>query len=299
MGERHEPSAAADGGPPFLGVPQETADASFAVIPVPYDRTSTWRKGADRGPAALLEASAQVELFDLPTGLEPHRAGIETLPAILHEGGPETLADLVEARVEEQMALGRVPVVIGGEHSVSIGAFRAAAARFGDRDERIGVVQIDAHGDTRETYEGSPCNHACVMARAREVAEIVQVGIRAIDRGEHESMDLDRVFPAHRILEEKDDAWMDRAIDLLPGVVHLTIDLDAFDSSIMPATGTPEPGGLDWRTVNAFVSRLAQRRRIVGFDVVELLPDPVLQACDFLAAKLVLRVMAEILAGRD
>ena len=270
-----------------------------SVLPVPYDRTSTWKKGADRGPAALLAASGEVELFDLPTESEPHLVGIETLDPLVHGGDPESLAARVEDRVAGLLKRGRLPVVVGGEHSVSIGAMKAAADHRLDVGERLGIVQLDAHGDTRESYHGSAFNHACVMARAREVADIVQVGIRAIDRSEHETMDLTRVFPAHRILEEPDDSWMDRAIELAPEHVYLTIDLDVFDSSIMPATGTPEPGGLDWRTVNAFVHRLARSRTIVGFDVVELLPHPAHWACDFLAAKLVHRVIAEILATRE
>ena len=282
----------------FLGVEPASGPAAVSILPIPYDRTSTWKKGADRGPAALLEASGEVELFDLPTASEPHLAGIETLEALGHDGDPEGLATRVEDRVAGLLAAGRLPVVLGGEHSVSIGAIRAASGHCDRQGERLGVVQIDAHGDTRESYHGSAFNHACVMARAREVADIVQVGIRAIDRSEHESMDRSRVFPAHRILEEVDDSWMDRAIDLVPENVYLTIDLDAFDSSIMPATGTPEPGGLDWRTVNAFVHRLARRRTIIGFDVVELLPHPAHWACDFLAARLVHRTIAEILDAR-
>ncbi len=287
-----------DGDPTFLGIDPPTSRPAAVVVPVPYDATSTWRKGADRGPGALLEASAEVELFDLETQIEPHLSGILTGPPVLHDGDPADLADVVEGVVATVIEGGSIPIVIGGEHSVSIGAIRAAAAAVRYGGDRMGVVQIDAHGDTRESYHGSPFNHACVMARAREVAEIVQVGIRAIDRTEYETMDHDRVFPAHEIMAAADDAWMDRAIDLLPQDVYLTIDLDAFDSGIMPATGTPEPGGLDWRTVNAFVGRLATRRRVIGFDVVELLPHPAHWACDFLAAKLVHRVLAEILAAR-
>ena len=285
--------------PAFLGVDPPTGVPAAVIVPVPYDRTSTWRKGADRGPAALLEASAEVERFDLETLSEPYRSGILTGSPVLHDGDPESLADVVERVVTAVIDGGSMPILLGGEHSVSIGAIRSAATAVRSRNARLGVVQIDAHGDTREAYHGSPFNHACVMARAREVADIVQVGIRAIDRSEHHTMDHGRVFPAHEILEATDDGWMDRAIDLVPEDVYLTIDLDAFDSGIMPATGTPEPGGLDWRTVNAFVGRLAARRNVIGFDVVELLPHPAHWACDFLAAKLVHRVLAEILAARE
>jgi len=282
----------------FLGVDSPVDPPTVSVLPVPYDATSTWHKGADRGPAALLDASTEVELFDLPTATEPYLAGIETLAPITHDGGPEELADLVEAAIGDLLDAGRLPIVLGGEHSVSIGAIRAAAARATAAGVGFGTLQIDAHGDTRESYHGSPCNHACVMARAREVGEIVQVGIRAIDRSEHETMDHDRVFTADAILAAPNDDWMDEVVARLPERVYLTIDLDAFDASIMPATGTPEPGGLDWRTVNELVRRVARSRTIVAFDVVELLPHEALWACDFLAAKLVHRVLAEVLAAR-
>ena len=286
----------------FLGIDSPAMPPSVSVLPVPYDLTSTWRKGADRGPAALLEASEEVELFDLPTETEPHRAGIETLPPIRHEGGPEELASIVEARVHGLLQSGRLPVLLGGEHSISIGAIRAAARWVEAEGATFGTLQIDAHGDTRESYHGSAFNHACVMARAREVGEIVQVGIRSIDRGEHETMDRRRVFTADRLLRDDrrgDDGWIDEVVALLPERVYLTIDLDAFDLSIMPATGTPEPGGLNWRMVDELIRAVARSRRIVGFDVVELLPHPAHWACDFLAAKLVHRVLAEILVARN
>ena len=282
--------------PPFLGEDGVTADpatAAAAILPVPYDLTSTWRKGADRGPAALLDASGTIELYDIQTDSEPWRRGIVTLPPILHGGGPEELAELVRAAAAEVLARGAVPVVIGGEHSVTIGAVEAAA----DAYPGLGVLQIDAHGDTRESYEGSTHNHACVMARARERCSIVQVGIRAVDASEMPELDPDRVFWAHEIAGRGDSGWMDRVVELLPETVYLTIDLDAFDPSLLPATGTPEPGGLGWYEVNELIRRVARKRRIVGFDVVELLPLPGEHASEFIAAKLVHRVLAEVFAA--
>lgn len=282
--------------PPFLGeegVPADPASAAAAIIPVPYDLTSTWRKGADRGPSALLDASGTIELYDIQTASEPWKRGIITLPPILHDGGPEELAERVRAAAGEILARGAVPVVLGGEHSVTIGAVDAAADAF----PGVGVLQIDAHGDTRESYEGSTHNHACVMARARERCPIVQVGIRAVDASEMPGLDSDRVFWAHEIAGRGDSGWMDRVVELLPETVYLTIDLDAFDPSLLPATGTPEPGGLGWYEVNELVRRVARERRIVGFDVVELLPLPGEHASDFIAAKLVHRVLAEVFAA--
>jgi agmatinase len=212
---------------------------------------------------------------------------------VLHDSGPKELAGLVRTAAAAVLARGAIPVVIGGEHSVTIGAVEAAADAF----PGVGVLQIDAHGDTRESYEGSTHNHACVMARARERCPIVQVGIRAVDSSEIPGLDPNRVFWAHEIVGRRDSNWMDDVVSLLPENVYLTIDLDAFDPSLLPATGTPEPGGLGWYEVNDLVRRVAQDRRIVGFDVVELLPLPGEHASDFIAAKLVHRVLAEIFAN--
>jgi len=280
----------------FLDIPPELTDpdcAAVHIIPVPYDKTSTYRKGADRGPQAIIDASAQVEWFDIQTNTEPHLQGIHTQrPIICNEEDPVHLAPLVQDRVQRVLRANKLPVVLGGEHSVSIGAIQAACEHF----ENITILQIDAHADTRETYCGSTHNHACVMARARERGPIVQVGIRAIDQSESTAMDPARTFFAHNILDAPNNQWMDSVIDLLAGHVYLTIDLDAFDPSIIPATGTPEPGGLDWQTVNTLIHRVAQVRTIVGFDVVELCPHEAHHASDFIGAKLVLRTIAECLA---
>ena len=270
-------------------------DAAVGILPVPYDRSSSWKKGADRGPRELLEASAYVELYDIQTGGEPWLRGIETARPVECAGPPGALAPLVRGRVAEILERGALPVVLGGEHSVTIGAVEAAADASRAAGRAFSVLQIDAHADTRESYHGSPYNHACVMARAREHGPIVQVGIRAVDASERPAMDEGRVVWAHEIAAARpgDRGWMNRAIDGLTEDVYLTIDIDAFDPSIVPATGTPEPGGMEWYEVNELVRRLVARRRLVAFDVVELLPRPGDHASDFLAAKLVYRVLAE------
>jgi agmatinase len=272
----------------------DPSTAAIAVLPVPYDRTSTWKKGADRGPRAIIEASHQVEWYDIPTATEVYRQGIATLEAVECEDGPERLADLVDDRVSAVLTSGVFPVVLGGEHSVSIGAIRAAARlRPG-----ASVLQIDAHADTREEYQGSRFNHACVMARARELCPVVQVGIRAVDISEIPGLDPHRVFWAHDIAGAGRDstAWMDDAVSPLGDPVWVTIDLDGFDPSVLPATGTPEPGGLDWYQVIGLLERVARRRRIIGFDVVELLPTDEHWGSAFLAAKLVYRFLSMIFA---
>jgi len=278
----------------FLGLPPEARDparSAAALLPVPYDATSSWLKGADQGPRALIEASQYVELWDIETASEPWRRGIATLPALDGEGAPEALCDAVEAAVTRILAGGQLPIVLGGEHTVTIGAVRAAAGRH----HSLSVLQIDAHADTRESYEGSTHSHACVMARAREICPIVQVGIRSLDSEELAALDGERVFWAHDIAAAPDQGWMDRAVDLLGEEVYVTIDLDGFDPSIIPATGTPEPGGLDWYQVTGLLARVARSRRVVGFDVVELLPGH--QPSAFAAAKLVYRFLAEIFAA--
>jgi len=283
------------------GSEPEKDGAAAVIVPVPYDLTSSWRKGADQGPRALIEASAYVELYDIETDSEPWLRGIETSAPVVCDGTPERMSSMVRERVEEILSRGALPIVLGGEHSVTIGAVQAAAAASKSAGRSFSVLQVDAHADTRESYHGSTPNHACVMARAREHGPIVQVGIRAIDAEERPGLDERRVVWAHDIAAARGapsrDSWMDRAVDGLAEDVYLTIDLDAFDPSQVPATGTPEPGGLDWYEVNDLVRRVARARRIVGFDVVELLPMPGHHASDFLAARLVYRVLAEIWAA--
>ena len=281
----------------FLGLPADSSRgvSGAVIVPVPYDGTSTWQKGADAGPQALLEASAAVELYDIETAREPWRDGIRTLAALEVPPDPEEMSSVVRKTVAAILERGDLPVVLGGEHSVTIGAVNAAADRFDD----LTVLQIDAHADTREEYEGSSHNHACVMARARERCPIVQVGIRAVDASEMPGLDADRVFWAHDIVGAADDSWMDEVAGLVTSQVYVTIDLDAFDPSLIPATGTPEPGGLEWYPVNRLLRRVARASRVVGFDVVELLPAEGHHASAFAAAKLVHRFLAEIEAARD
>jgi agmatinase len=272
------------------------ASAKIAVLPVPYDRTSTWKKGADRGPGAIIEASHQLEWYDIATATEVYRHGIATLEPVVCDRGPEALADLVEGPVSDLLHRDVVPVVLGGDHSVSIGAIRAAARSI----PGLSVLQVDAHADTRDEYEGSRFNHACVMARVKEWCPAVQVGIRAVDASEIAALEPHRVFWAHEIAAcgPSDTGWMDDAVSPLGDRVWVTIDLDGFDPSIVPATGTPEPGGLDWFQVNGLLERLARRRTVVGFDVVELLPTEEHWASAFLAAKLIYRFLSMIFAER-
>lgn len=261
--------------------------AKAAIVPVPYDGTSTWVKGADKGPAAILAASYNLEFYDIETDSEAFRHGIFTEPAVEGAMGPEKMTQIVRGRVERLLEQGKFPIVLGGEHSVSIGAFEAMAGRYKD----LTILQLDAHSDLRESYEGSRYNHACVMARAKELCPIVQVGIRSMDTCEKPNMDTERVFFAHDICDGQDRGWVERAVSLLSENVYLTIDLDAFDPSIMPATGTPEPGGMGWYDAAALIRAVCSRKNLVGFDIVELCPRENLWGSDFLAAKLLYKIL--------
>ncbi len=268
-------------------------NSEIVIIPVPYDETSTWIKGSDKGPDAIIEASANMELYDIETGTEVYRRGILTDKPVSTKSSPEEMSGAVFERVSGYLEKGIFPVVVGGEHSVSIGSIQACAAYHSG----LSVLQLDAHSDLRDEYEGSKYNHACVMARAREVAPIIQVGIRASDSEELALLDTKRVFFAHQI--QDDDNWMRRAVDLLTGNVYITIDLDVFDPSIMPSTGTPEPGGMGWYQCMTLLKKVISDKNLVGFDVVELCPSESNRAPDFMAAKLIYRLLSMQYAKTD
>ncbi len=273
----------------FGGLPPEYSGAAgsrVVIVPVPYDGTSTWIKGADKGPAAILSASANMELYDIETDSQPYLDGIFTDEAVTEDRCPEAMVEAVRHRVQGHLANRKLTVVVGGEHSVSVGAVQA----YADRYPGLSVLQLDAHTDLRDEYEGSQYNHACVMARVRELCPIVQVGIRSMDISEKPALTKDRVFFAHEIHDSL--TWIDRVVAQLTEQVYLTIDLDAFDPSIMPSTGTPEPGGLGWYQVLTLLKAVCRRRTVVGFDVVELCPVKTNWAPDFLAAKLIYRILS-------
>lgn len=267
--------------------------AAILLQPVPYDGTSTWIKGADKGPDALLEASYNLEFYDIETGSEVYRNGICTLEPIMESNSPEAMADQVKARIASVLKMNKFPVVIGGEHSVSIGAIQAVAESY----PNLTVLQLDAHSDMRPQYHESMYNHACVMARAKEVAQVTQVGIRSSDAIELQNIDPERIFYAHQIKSQDD--WQQQVSKLLSNEVYLTIDLDVFDPAYLPATGTPEPDGLTYRDVIELVQEVVKRHRIVGLDVVELCPHPSHRASDFFAAKLLYQLLSIIFAQKS
>jgi agmatinase len=279
----------------FLGLEEaeSTLDRSAAVIlPVPWESTVSYGGGTRRGPDAILNASRFIELYDQELDAEPHVVGVHTLPALelTRQGGAEAMAELEASYARVAEAVGdRFLVMLGGEHSVSAPAIRAQAARSG---ERLTVLQLDAHADLREQFEGSPHSHASAMARVLDVADVVGVGIRAVSSEEVEvARSRDGVTLVYADEMWENDDWMDRALDALGPRVYLTFDVDYFDPSLMPSTGTPEPGGGDWYRTLRFLRRVFETREVVAADVVELAPTPGLHAPDFLVAKLVYKLL--------
>ncbi|NIA17443.1 MAG: agmatinase [Planctomycetes bacterium] len=264
----------------------EPADANVVIVPVAYDGTSTWVKGADKGPAAIIEASANMELYDIETDSQVYKKGIFTDEPVTEKDSPERMVEAVKAVVGEHLGNGKFVVTIGGEHSVSVGAIEAYSQRL----RNFCVLQLDAHSDLRSEYEDLKYNHACVMARVKEICPIVQVGIRSMDSSEKEAMDKSRVFFAEDIYNEGD--WMEKAVSLLCDNVYVTIDLDVFDPSIMPSTGTPEPGGLLWYDVLKLLRTVCGSKNVVGFDVTELCPEADNKSPDFMAAKLIYKFLS-------
>jgi agmatinase len=258
------------------------------ILPVPYDATSTWIRGADRGPGAIMEASANMELYDIQTQKEVYLNGIHTAAPVGVTDDPEIMVEEVEEAVAGILADHKFPVIIGGNHSVSIGAVRACAKKF----DGLTVLQLDAHTDLRPEYEGSPLSHASIMARAAEVADIVQVGIRSMCTDELPYLQPGRIFYAHDIAGRND--WYESASRLIKGPVYITIDLDVFDPSVLPSTGTPEPGGMLYYDVYRFLDYMIKRHQVIALDLVELCPNVNEKSSDFLASKLAYQLISLI-----
>jgi len=266
--------------------------SDIIIVPVPYDETSTWMKGADRGPDAILEASVNLEFYDIETGSEVHFAGIKTIDPILEKGTPGKLVDAVYNKAATILNEKKFPVFLGGNHTISIGSIKAFSECF----DNFSVLQLDAHADLRQEYEGSVFNHACVMARIREYAPIVQVGIRSMSSSELPYVDHDRIFYSHDLYYDKN--LYRKAIDKLSENVYITIDLDVFDPSLMPSTSTPEPGGPEYFELMHFLKDVIWEKNVVGFDVVELCPTESNKTPDFVAAKIVYQLISYILTAK-
>lgn len=275
----------------YGGLPDEFfnfKEAKIVILPVAFDKTTTYQKGTHQGPVALIEASRHLELYDIETDSEVYLKGICTLP-ILSPQDSEEMLQIVYKQTQDLLEQDKFVVTIGGEHSISWAPIKAHSEKF----TKLSVLQLDAHADLQEAYEGNPWSHASVMARVSElpnIDQIVSVGIRSLSREEQGHLSRVTPFFCHTLFDS--DAWMQSVVDCLTENVYITLDLDVFDSGLMPSTGTPEPGGLNWPQVTKLLKKVIQTKCLVGFDVVELCPNPYNLSPDFLAAKLVYKLLS-------
>jgi len=278
--------------PPFLASELDEINpdqALFHVIPVPYEKTVTYGEGTQKGPSAILTASQQLELYD-GFGI-PAEKGIYTEAPHNCIGSPDAVLDSLSKKVETVVAQKKIPVLLGGEHTVTAGTLMGVGCVLGP----VGVIQFDAHADLRDRYEGSEHNHACTMRRVFDQGHtLYQMGVRSLSPGEVQfrrdqgivhldAMDINRRGIPEIILPED-----------FPLNIYITIDVDCLDPSIMPSTGTPEPGGLTWYQMIEALSKICRERQVVGFDVVELAPINGFHAPDYTAARLIYQIMGLI-----
>ena len=274
----------------YAGIPAENAtyeNSKVVLVTVPYDGTSTWGKGADKGPELFLDASENMELYDIETDTEPYLQGVYMAGEVSEKSSPEKMVEAVYQKTKELVKdREKLFTLIGGEHSVSIGSIRVV----GEEYHNLTVLQLDAHTDLRPEYHGSKNNHACAVFEANQKHKLVQVGIRSMDAEEKQYLPHKRVFFAHEIA--KNDNWIKDVLDKVSGNVYITIDLDAFDPSIAPSTGTPEPGGLQWYPTLKLLKKVFKKCNVVAFDIVELMDSPQAKPTAFLAAKLYYKMLA-------
>ncbi len=271
--------------------------AKVTLLQVPYEKTTTYRKGTQYGPSAIIEASMNMELFDEELNQETYRIGIHTMNGLgFVDEPPEAMVEKVRASVLEMMKAGKFPVVLGGEHSITPGAVKAAREIY----ENLSVLQLDAHYDLRDEYLGSKYNHACVARRVSEMCPLVQVGVRSLSREEKDFLSTHpaniKTIGVYDILDRP--FWKDEVSKALTDNVYVTIDADVFDPSLLPAVGTPEPGGIGWYELLELLHSVAKDKKVVGFDVVELCPIKDQPASDFLLAKLIYRFLGYIFGNK-
>jgi agmatinase len=277
----------------FGGTTPTTTDfenARVVILPVPLDRTTSYVAGTRNGPHEILVASSHMELWDEETESDVHSIGIFTLPEMeLPFASMEETVEDIRRVTAELMTRGKFPVVLGGEHSITGPVVAAVAAQY----PNLSVLQIDAHADLRESFMGTPHNHACAMRRVLDhVPSCTQVGIRSLSREEAVAAPslATKIFYDWNMRQDPD--WIERVVESLGETVYITIDCDGFDPAIMPATGTPEPGGLSWREGLTLLRRVIEARTVVGCDIVELSPMAGNVAPNFLCAKLVYKILS-------
>ena len=281
----------------FLALPEEQSSlhaSQVVVLPAPYDSTTSYRTGARDGPNAIIEASYNLEDYDPELGIDVAQIGIYTAPRLEpHMAGPRSMIDRVREAVDHFLNMGKLVGMIGGEHSLTTGAVEALADRYPD----LRVLYLDAHGDLREEYMGTRWGHASVARRVSELCPLVHVGGRSFSKEEIDHIESVGIPaftwpPASPGHPQPGDLDVDSIVDCLGPHVYVSVDLDVLDPSIMSAVGTPEPGGLGWFETLSLLRRVAERSRVVGFDVMELSPRQGPDACSYLAAKLVYKLIA-------
>ena len=281
----------------FIGSEAQTTyqDAKVVILPIPYEKTTTYRKGCQYGAEAIIKASDQLEAYDIELGKETcQEIGIHTTEAVASTIDrpnltPEEMIEITTMRVGELISDGKFAIALGGEHSITAGVVKAYQQKL---SESFTVIQIDAHGDMRHSYEGSIYNHACVMRRVLDMdLPTLPIGIRAICLEEAELIKAKKipVIWAKDIYRDKN--WIEKAIaNITTEKVFITIDLDGLDPSLMPGVGTPEPGGLNWYELNQFLRQVFEKHRVIGCDIMELAPTSDSVVSEFIAAKLVYKI---------
>ena len=281
----------------FLDTPPEEhiyETSRFTVLPVPYDSTTSFRAGSRYAPAAIIDASRHLEDFDVELGLDPSSQGIYTFAEVSPDmSGPKRVVGQVRTAIGRIIADGKTPVLLGGEHTVSVGAARACADRFAD----LSVLYLDAHADLRDSFMGARWGHACAARRVSEICPLVEVGVRSISAEEYRFAKSGGI-PVFFWPPEKDGAaFIAEVLEKLSPNVYVSIDLDVMDPSIMSAVGTPEPGGMTWWDVTGLLRRVAEEVNVVGFDIVELSPEEGPVACSSTAARLAYKIMGYIVSA--
>jgi len=261
-------------------------DSEVLLQSIPYDGTSTWGKGADKAFDAFMEASDHLELYDIETDSEVYKKGIHILPEIDLESTPEEVFSRIYNRTKDLLKYNKMLTFIGGEHSISIGIIQAYQEKF----PNLTVLQLDAHTDLRAEYNDSEYNHACALHRASKNTNLIQVGIRSMDSSELDYFDRSKCVFARQIHE--DPEWIRKVVSMIKGDVYITLDMDVFDPSLIPGTGTPEPGGLNWYQVTGLMKQVFRKARVRGFDMVEFAPAGSLRGPAFLMVKLYYKMLS-------
>jgi len=278
----------------FAAIPSPYSDwgeARIVILPVPYDSTTDWRSGARDGPRAIIDASQYLEFYDLELDREIYQVGIHTLPELQPEmAGPEHMIQRVYRAAREFLEKDKTLLMLGGEHSLTLGMVKAYRERY----KALSVLQLDAHADLRDSYLGTKFSHAAVMRRIYELCPVVPVGVRSLSLEERRFIEEAGIRPFYAGDLISGEVSSRQIVDSLSEEVYITVDLDVLDPSIMSAVGTPEPGGIGWYELLALLREVAQARRIVGFDLVELCPGEGPVSCAFLAAKLAYKLIGYI-----